>query len=59
MGCVYSDNDIYGIEKYLSAACSDRACVKLKLYNSVKGNVKVAFLFFEKFFGKVLTNTRQ
>ena len=31
MGCVYSDNDIYGIEKYLSTACSDRACVKLKL----------------------------
>ena len=59
MGCVYSDNDIYGIEKYLSAACSDRACVKLKLYNSVERQCKSCLFIFEKIFGKVLTNTRQ
>lgn len=46
MGCVYSDNDIYGIEKYLSAACSDRACVKLKLYNSVERQCKSCLFIF-------------
>lgn len=52
MGCVYSDNDIYGIEKYISTACSDRACVKLKLYNSVERQCKSCLFIFWKIFRK-------
>lgn len=55
MGCVYSDNDIYGIEKYISTACSDRACVKLKLYNSVERQCKSCLFIFWKSVDKYST----
>ena len=44
--------DIYGIEKYISAACSDRACVKLKLYNLVERKCKSCLFIFWKIFRK-------